>query len=769
MSTGLAARFASYVVEHPWRVLVLGLLLWAALLPGVARLTPDFTYRNFFHDGDPFRLQFESFETRFGADATTGFVVHSPSGLFDTESATLLRELTDEAWHLPSILRVDSPTNFPWVHAEGEGELVVEDLLGESVVGDPRALAAREAVARSHETLPYTMISADGTTALVVALPQPERDGHVHDPKAITLAARALAGQYDGRGDHEVHLIGQMPLTWAFEEAAQTDTMRLLPFLLLMTVVFLVGALRSVRGAGPPLVTMLLSVVAAMGLMGWMSIHVGNFTALIPQILIAVSLAGAVHLTTNFLEAFRSGRDVPSAARFAIEKNLFPTLVMYCTSAVGFATFMSSPIANMGDLGATGAMGVLAAWVWLQLVLAPMLVLWPWGPVVPSSGRALDEPTERSLAIAHRLQQLRFPLIGGFALLSMIGVGLSTRVEVDSDPWNYFVEGFWCRDGSDFAMEHMEGLVVYELVADAGAPEGAKSPAFLGKVVALQEGMAAFDGVKQSVSIADTVRSINRAFRGDDPDHYVIPASREAVGQELMFYSMSLPQGMDLKRQISVANDAVRISVIADVTGSTEHHRLREQIVQLAEEVGLEVTVTGRHDLYQTMIHYVVVSFVQSLGLAIVLVSLVMGLFLGSLRLAVLAMIPNVVPLMVGGGLLFLLDKPMDIGTLGVGSVVLGIAVDDTVHVLANFHRYVYREGPVRAVAHVFSHTVPALVTTTLMLVAAFGTMAFGIFVPNVWFGIMVAACLAVALLADVTVLPALLLVAYAGVGEGRR
>jgi predicted RND superfamily exporter protein len=205
----------------------------------------------------------------------------------------------------------------------------------------------------------------------------------------------------------------------------------------------------------------------------------------------------------------------------------------------------------------------------------------------------------------------------------------------------------------------------------------------------------------------------------------------------------------------------VRISVVADATGSTEHHALRQRIEAAASELDLDLTITGRHDLYQTMIHYVVVSFVQSLGLAVVLVSLCMGAFLRSGRLALLAMVPNMVPLMVGGGLLYLLGKPMDIGTLGVGSVVLGIAVDDTVHILATFRRHVLDEGPVRAVAHVLSHTAPALITTTGMLVAAFGTLAFGVFVPNVWFGIMVAACLVVALVADLVALPALLLVAW--------
>lgn len=759
----LSSRVADAVVKHPWWALLAGLLLWAATLPGLVMLTPDFTYRNFFHDDDPLRDRFERFEARFGADASTGFVVHSPSGLFDPDSARLLRELTDEAWQLPSVLRVDSLANLPWVHAEGE-EIVVEDLLGEEVVDDEAALARRRAVALGHETLPYWLVSPDATTTVVLALPQPERGSHRNDPKEITLAAQALADRYSERSDHEVRLIGQMPLQWAFEDAAQRDAQRLLPFLLGLAVLFLVGSLRSVRAVGPPMLLMVLSVSGAMGLMGWAGIHVGNFTATLPQVMVAISLAGGVHLTTNLVAARRRGVPTADAARFAIAKNLFPTLVMFVTSAVGFATFTTTPIANMGDFGLSGAMGVLVTWFWLQLVLGPLLVVWPWG-AAPTSDAPTDEalgaPAPWALSAAETLRRHRVGILGAFAVACAVGLAMSSRVAVDSDPWNYFARGFWARDANDFALDTMEGMVLFEMVADAGAPEGAKDPAFLGKVVAFQQGVEALDGVKQSVSLADTLQAVNRAFRKGDPEAYAIAGSREAVGQELLFYTMSLPQGMDLKRQISVAEDALRISVVADVTGSARHHALRDRMLAVADEVGLDVTVTGRHDLYQTLLHYVVDSFVQSLGLAVVLVSLCMGAFLRSPRLALLAMVPNLVPLMVGGGLLYLAGKPMDIGTLGVGSVVLGISVDDTVHVLANFRHYVGREGPVRAMAHVLTHTAPALVTTTGMLVAAFGALAFGVFVPNVWFGILVAACLLVALVADLTALPALLFVAY--------
>ena len=122
-------------------------------------------------------------------------------------------------------------------------------------------------------------------------------------------------------------------------------------------------------------------------------------------------------------------------------------------------------------------------------------------------------------------------------------------------------------------------------------------------------------------------------------------------------------------------------------------------------------------------------------------------------------MIPNTVPLVFGGAIMTLLHKPLDIGTVLVTSTCLGIAVDDTIHFLANYNRWrKLGVSPKIAVAHVLTHTGPALFVTTLVLVVAFATFAFSSFVPNINFGIMTAIVLSSALITDGTLLPALLL-----------
>ncbi|MBM4421668.1 MAG: hypothetical protein FJ034_08850 [Chloroflexi bacterium] len=152
-------------------------------------------------------------------------------------------------------------------------------------------------------------------------------------------------------------------------------------------------------------------------------------------------------------------------------------------------------------------------------------------------------------------------------------------------------------------------------------------------------------------------------------------------------------------------------------------------------------------------------SFLQSLGLALLLIGLVMLASFKSLKLGLISVIPNIVPLVFGGAVLYFLSGRLDIGTVMVASVSLGIAVDNTIHILSNFNRHV-AEGysPRESLSMLMAHAGPAMVSTTFILVAGFLTLALGTFIPNVYFGLMTATILSIGLLADFVLLPALLL-----------
>ncbi len=331
---------------------------------------------------------------------------------------------------------------------------------------------------------------------------------------------------------------------------------------------------------------------------------------------------------------------------------------------------------------------------------------------------------------------------------------------VNSDPYKYFAKEYPLRQANDFIIDNLSGTAVFEMRISASEEDGIKEPSFMKAAETFEKRITEIEGVTKTVSLVDILRQTNRSLNGGQQSEYRLPESKEAIAQELFLYQMSLPQGMDVNNILTVKNDAIRVTVISSITDSATWTRTARKFEEIGEELGLSVTVTGKTRLYQSMNGYVVQSFIESLLIAVVLVSFILILAFRSLKLGLLAMIPNIIPLIVGGAVLKLLGHSLDIGTVLVSSVCLGIAVDDTIHMLSNYLRR-RREGrnAVDAVGMVLTHTGPALVVTTAVLVASFGMLGLGTFVPNVYFGIMTATILSAALITDLTFLPAVLLV----------
>ncbi len=751
----IAEKLVTFVRNHSWLSILLGLGFVGALVPGLSRITADFTHRGFFHADDPLLLAFDKFERQFGNDDSVVVAVHSPSGIFDKDSITLLSELTEEMWKVPEVIRVDSLTNYNWVHAD-EDELIVEPLIPDDRPVTEAILKHRKSVAMNHETLPDYLISKDARTALIFAPVKPGLEV-APDAPLIVGAVRKLVQKLK-RTDHAFYISGGPAITLAFREASQQDFQKLIPAVLGVTILLLIGLLRSFFGVVLSLLVVFCSVIGAMGVSGWIGIQFNNITFILPQILIAIGVADAVHVLVVFRRAHARGLERKDAAEYSLRKNFLPTLITSITTTLGFWTFSTADLKPLSGLGILAGLGTLLAWLLTYFLLGGLLFVLPSRRPKPVSEN--NDPSEkRASRFSAFLVRARTPIMVGFGLCVVAAAFVSTKNTVNSDPFKYFQTGFWARTANEFIEAEVGGARGVELVIDSGSEEGIKDPAFLKKVDAFQTWLDAIPGVTRSLSIVDILKQTNRSLHQDRQEAYRLPDNKELIGQELFLYTMSLPQGMNINDRVTIKNDALRVTVLWTIASSKEVTKTIERIEAKGQQMGLQVSATGKNRLYQSMNGYVVRSFVVSITAAVVLISLVLMMFFRSWKLGLLAMLPNTIPLVIGGGVLWLIKKPMDIGVVLVMSVCLGIAVDDTIHILSNFGRLL-SQGRDRkeAVTEVLAHTSPALIVTSVVLVTSFGTFAFATFTPNLYLGVMVAIILSVALVTDLTFLPALLL-----------
>lgn len=754
---GASDRFVSFLVDHPWRALLVGLATLMAAMPGAQYVQPDFSYRVWFNDDDPLIQEFDRFERRFGNDETILVVVHSPSGIFDVESAKLLQDLTEALWQTPEAIRVDSLSNFNWTHAE-EDDLMVEPLLPTDLELTPELLAERKAVAQKHESIPGYLMSKDATAALVMVSLKPALDANT-DYMTVTAGVKEILAKFEGKGDHEFFLTGGPPLSDAFRDASQKDMGTMLPLTFLLTILFLFGTFRRLTGMILPIVVILTSIVAAFGLIGWLGFSMNNMTAIMPQCLLAICVADSVHILVSYFQARARGLDKKEAARYSLRKNLLPTIMTSVTTAAGFFSFATAAVVPIAQFGLVTGLGTLVAWILTYFLIGPAIALIPMRQPVGDEVK-LTEASPRSEAIASWFERNRIAILATFGVLTVGAAFLAARLDVNSDPFKYFQEEDPLNKAQVFLEEKVGGGLTIETAVECGEPECMKDPEFLGKVDRFQTWLETLPYVSNSTSIVDILKATNRSLHGDEQEHYRLPDTREGIAQQYLLYTLSLPAGMDLNNRVTLSNDAIRITSMWTIHDSKTVLKEIEQVESKAKELGLSAYITGKAQLWQSMNPKVVDTFVTSLSWALVMMSFLMIFAFRSWKLGLLSMIPNTVPLVLGAAVIRLLGRDLDIATVIIFSVCLGIAVDDTIHFLANYNRLRGEGHPPReAIARIFTHTMPALVVTTVVLVAAFGVFAFASFVPNMWFGILVAVILTIGLVTDAILLPALLLV----------
>ena len=740
--------------------LIATLLLLMVLLGGLVHFKEKHDVRIWFRETDPNIKLLDEFEKHFGNDESLVIVVNSPSGIFDQESLALLQDLTEKTWLIPQIIRVDSLTNFRLTFAE-EDEINVRPLVSEEPEDWTLAnLEEWEETAKDHRILTGFLIDKTASDAFIHAQIVNTLD-QTPDYRLIMEQTQKMLDELPNKGDHKFFISGDPAINDAFNIVSKQDMAKVIPGLIIVCSLLLLYLFRSPSGVIAPILLVVSTTVGAFGFMSWVGIEFNSILSVIPGIMISVGIADSIHIMTSYYIFYQSGFSKEEAIDKSIDKNFFPTLITSISTMIGFFSLTKTELLPIRNMAIVAGFGTGFAWLLTIFVLGRLLKKLPAlkrrknldlgnkdGSPSAFSSKFIDWIDSKKKII------VSFSIVGA---VSFVYLGLQNTV--NSDAYSYFTDEVPLSVANNHVLDSVGGIMGPDLFLDAGKEEGIKDPTFLFKVEELADWIESLPRVNQTVSLLKNLRETNMALNGGLQKYYKIPPSQQEVATGLFLYSMGLPQGADLNNLMTLKGDALRLNVLWDIQDSKTALEFYDEINAKMEELEIKGHITGKYPLYQRMIGYVVTTFFTSIGIAFLLVSILMIYIFKSFKLGMFSMIPNVVPLFFGAGLMTLLDKPLNVGTSLVTSVCLGIAVDDTIHFLTTYHKYL-KQGhtPKESLARVFTYTMPALVTTTILLSAGFGLFVVGDFTPNIDFGILTASVLTMALLTDIFLLPALIL-----------
>jgi predicted RND superfamily exporter protein len=426
-----------------------------------------------------------------------------------------------------------------------------------------------------------------------------------------------------------------------------------------------------------------------------------------------------------------------------------------------------APIKSVSHFAVYSAVGVVAAFL---LSLTLLVVFLSFGrrrlpreaseaeKIRAKGGRLFHAALAGVARFDVRHRRAILALFAGIFVLSAFGIA---RLRVDSNFLNEFSEDEPIRIATEYVDEIMGGTYSFVYLFDSGVAEGVKSPEFLRDVERLQaqaDGHA--DLVKKSYSIADLLKDINKSFHEEDPAHYVLPETRDLAAQYLLLYEMSGGEELEdfisgdfARASLELRCKAVESSVLAELTDKLNTH-LEAHPVSSAS-----VSVTGIGALWLRLMTYITQSQIRGFLLAFSVIAALMCFVFQSLKTGLLAMVPNLSPVVLTLGVMGWLDMPLDYVRLLIATVAIGIAVDDTIHHMTRFRYEFLRSGSYEQALEASTVDVGrALVITSVALVAGFLVFLLSSLDSMASFGILLATTISVALVADFFLMPALVL-----------
>lgn len=749
----LAERVSKYIVDNTKTCLFVSFLVLVALSSGIPKIHANYSVKGWLMDHDKRLTDLKAHEGIFGSSDTIDIMVYNEKGLFDETTIKAIQDITNDLWQIKHIVRVESLTNYNSIESE-EDDIFITPFLDEEVELTPENLVLKRDRAVNDRQLVNSTISKSGRFTYIRAFLDTFDGTPPYDQ--VVVDTEALLEKYHNKvPDVKFYLGGISFINESLQRASDRDMMVVFPIVVGILSLILFLFFRNFLGIILPFSLVGLSIISAFGVEGHLGIELSSIIAALPAILIAIGLADSIHILITYRHFYIFDRmNEHDAAIAALKKNFIPTLLTTLTTAIGFFSLTSTEIKPIYNLGILSGIGTCIAWFYTYFFLGPLLT-----KVHFKVERYDDSKFTAFDGIFNFAEKYKLAINIITPIVTIASIYFGMQNYINADPIEYFDDHTPVKKAFDMVRKEFGGSRMIELVFDSEKPEGVKDPEFMKKADELTQWMLKDEKIIRVSSVLDIVKQMNKTLHSDNEDFYAVPDTRRAIADQLFLYTLGLPQGLDLKNQLSLDNRRFRVLVMWDINDSTAAIAKTDEILKKAKEIGIHIYEAGQSPIYNRVNDLVVNTLLTSMSISLPIIFLIILFVFKDLKLALLSLIPNVFPLSVAAGIMYLVGDDLNIGNVIVFAVCLGIAVDDTIHFISNYKLKVLQGmNGHDALASTMHQTGKALALTTAMLTVAFGLFYLGDFVPNQKFGVYCSIILSLALLADLVVLPAALL-----------
>lgn len=782
------------LLARPWSATLACVALVALAGALATGIRPDFSIELLFPSSDPARLAYDRFKEQFPLEDAHALVVVEAPDLFTPAGLRRLDALERELGALEGVARTEGLLSVDDVTAEGD-LIAIERLIPSLDLG-PEALAEARRKATSDPLFVWRVSPPAGDATILRVTLEPAHASEDARRTAFYRAASAILARHEGAAQAagsalRLTLSGMPAVRAAYTELILRDTTVLNPLAFLLVIVLFGVAYPSVGEVVACALTIGAASIWALGAMGACEIPLQILTQITPIVVMIVSVSDTAHIVSHHREGLAAGLSAAEASAAATAESALPCLLTELTIAGGFLGLVTADTPLIAQFGVATALGVLLAWL-ANMTVLPLalraLVRSPRGAPGAAAGRGRAAAALSALVGAIERCVTRRPraVFAVAALIVAVAAVLGARVGREHHVVDDLRESHPIVQAAR-AVERAHGGIVplafhVEAIGEAAARE---EPLLDPRALALLDRLerrleAEVPEAKNALSLASYLRKAHRLLLGEEATRSEpLPTSRAAIAQELLL----IDDGELLADVLTFHRDHAAVMVDMPDVGSTRAAEVIALLRRVAAEeraaLGdppFEVTLTGQLTIADAIYRGLVGGLARSLGVAILVTLGVFCLVLRSWRLALIGLVPNLLPLLLTVAVMSLLGIDLKVSTVIVFSITLVIADDDTIQYLTRFRRQYDHHAaagdpdPHRTAAlEVLRGTGAPMLVTTLVIATGFGALLASEFGGLANLGLLIGVSLLTAVFADLFLSPLLLLTFRPRIGAADR
>lgn len=750
---------ATFLVRYRLPLFLASLALTVVLATGLAKIGYTVDYKVMFSSHNEYLESFENLQDTYTRVDNVVFILEPDNGnSLSAEAIRAQQWLTEASWLLPYSIRVDSLSNFQHTRAEGD-DLLVEDLIPADFDGSPGAVSHVEQRVNSEQTVRDHYLSPDGALSVVMVTLELPDDQTLALPELMESKGGVLELEAAFRAAHPtvtLHVTGIAVSNYYLGTVAAKDIQTLMPMLLLVALALVGIMTRSIANTFVTLLIVGVSIVATMGAFGFYGIELNNINSVAPVVILTLAVAECVHLLCYYSQRLREGHDKVTAMQLSLESNLRAIFFTTFTTAVGFLGMTSIDSPPFVQFGCIASAGILMSYLFGHTLL-PQLAIWLSRPSSEPQSKRKQGPHQK--IVEWVIRHPRPVFFGTLVLSAALSSGMVLN-DLNDDNIGYFNKEMPVRVAMDVAESHGMGMNFIAYSMESGNDNGIFEPAYLKQVEAFLEWARAQPEVITASAFTDVLKRLNQNLHGDDPAWYKIPESRELAAQYMLMYEMSLPMGMDLNDQTDTAKSSMRIMLGTRMMKAKETLAMEAKVQEwmAANIPELQTHGTGPTIMFAHIGQNSIRSAALGSLVAVSIICVCMIFGFGSIRLGLMALLPNIFPSTIAIGLWGFFVGEVNVAIAVIFTISSGIIVDDTIHLFSKFADGLRKGlGVNDSIRYSFEHAGQGVVITTVVLSSGFAMLALSDFNVNKMLGILVAGTIVIAIIFDLLFLPSVL------------